>query len=650
MIKASKHFVLGGPALRKVMNASLSLARGTGKILGLAALMTSVALVGEGKAPAQPQPRPRPVRELGDPGNVKVSPQLRKQREVWRKSMVRSKRPKKGCFVATYPQKTWKEVTCVTPKPIPFGPRRGARPFQVGNGTDFSAQVTGNTTAAEGSFENVANPGGMTESGGGTANKYSLQVNTNTFSTVTCAGATNPACQGWEQFIYSSVTLGEILIQYWLLNYNNDNTTCPGGGWISDGAGSCFINNAGALPIPVQAINATSLSQMTLAGDNTDQVTLTSGGMMWTAPGDNHFPDLAAGWRVTEFNIFGDSAGTPSADFNGGSTMDVRTQVNSGMGATPPTCDATGFTGEVNNLTIVAAPAVIPDVNWPSIVFTQNNTTATGASCDNADSIGDTHLKTFAGTYYDFQASGDFVLAEDGPDFQVQARQASGAPTWPNASLNKAIAVQMGKTRMAVYVEPDRLVVDGRTENLADGKHLEFPDGVQILRRGNMYIITSANGNRVETVLNGVYIDTHIGLGHVAQARGLLGNPRRNINQLVTSRGVVLPEPVAFTDLYHTYADSWRVQPNQSLFTETTTIRAGIPSKLFFATHLDPREFNRARAICTAQHITNKTLLNACTLDTAVFNDKAAARVFTTTRPPLHVVKPILGASRIAVN
>jgi hypothetical protein len=44
--------------------------------------------------------------------------------------------------------------------------------------------------------------------------------------------------------------------------------------------------------------------------------------------------------------------------------------------------------------------------------------------------------------------------------------------------------------------------------------------------------------------------------------------------------------------------------------------------------HLNPQEFAHARAICTANHIRNKTLLDACTLDTAVLQDEAAAKVF----------------------
>ncbi len=343
--------------------------------------------------------------------------------------------------------------------------------------------------------------------------------------------------------------------------------------------------------------------------------------------------------------MVGDGGGS-DATFNAGTTITVRTAVNSGMGAVPPTCDSVGFTGETNNLTLVTAPVLTQanDLNWPSIAFTETNNAPTPVSCSTADSIGDTHLTTFAGLYYDFQASGDFLLASAGPDFVVQARQASGAPNWPNASLNKGIGTQMGKTRVAVYVEPDRLVVDGRPNDLADGKGLELPGGVQVLRHGNMYAISDEKGNWVHAQLNGSYINARVGLGHTPQpqARGLLGKPGGSVNQLVTANGVALKEPVAFTDLYHSYGDSWRVQPNQSLFTEISTIRAGIPDKLFFARHLSPQEFTRARAICKAAHVTNAQFLDSCTLDTAVLNDEGAAQIFVKAAPPRHVVKPVL--------
>src|SRR6516164_10160727 len=71
-----------------------------------------------------------------------------------------------------------------------------------------------------------------------------------------------------------------------------------------------------------------------------------------------------------------------------------------------------------------------------------------------ATTIGDTHLRTFNGLFYDFQAAGDFTLAEAGRDFSVQTRQVSGAPTWPNATVNKAVAARFGSTKVAVCLAP----------------------------------------------------------------------------------------------------------------------------------------------------------------------------------------------------
>lgn len=661
-LQTLKHFAFTC-VLGKVMNPSLRLAHDTDKHPGrrrkgaagranvkvassamLAMLALSVVGLGAGRASAQPQPKPKVVET--NPG-AKVLPILLEQQKVWRRSMLQSPRPKKGCFTATYPATKWQEAKCGTPPNRPYKPRGGIRPFTVGNGVDFSAEVTGNTSQAEGSFDSVTTTG---ENDGGTANSFSLQLNTNFFSTTTCAGASVPAnCQGWEQFIYAS-DFNSVFIQYWMISFNNP---CPAG-WNTFG-GDCWRNSTNSATPPAQTIAA--LGSMVVngavagvGGNADDAVSFTVGATVFSASGDNVFPDLTNGWRISEFNVVGDGGGS-AADFNAATTITVRTAVNSGMGAVPPTCDQVGFTGETNNLTLVTAPALINDATWPSIVFTETNNAPTPISCDNADSIGDTHLKTFAGLYYDFQASGDFVLAENGPNFLVQARQASGAPTWPNASLNKGIAMQLGQTRVAVYVEPDRLFIDGRSENLADGKDLLLSTGVQVSRRGNLYVVSSQDGNSVRAELNGVYINADVGLGRGAQQpRGLLGNPNRNVNQLATSNGVILTEPVAFTDLYHGYADSWRVQPNQSLFTEATTIKAGIPSGLFFASQLNAQELAHARAVCTAAHITNKTLFDSCTLDTAVLNDEKAAKVFITTRPPLHVVTPVLRATRLAAN
>ena len=139
------------------------------------------------------------------------------------------------------------------------------------------------------------------------------------------------------------------------------------------------------------------------------------------------------------------------------------------------------------------------------------------------------------------------------------------------------------------------------------------------------------------------WIDVTVGLGRspASKTRGLLGNPTGNSQQLETANGAVLKEPVSFTDLYHTYADSWRVQEKDSLFTDPATIQGGAPATLFYASDIDPQLAGPALAACKAAGITNQDLLNACTLDTVVLNDKTAIKVFVHAIPPIHLIKPV---------
>lgn len=594
------------------------------------------ALAPSGASAAEPQP---PVLKEPIPGPT-AQPSVA-EREAWRGSMAQVPLPKQGqgCFKAEFPKTEWQEVPCTKAPVRPYPPARGPRPDTVGNGNDVSAQVTGHISKSIGSFDSVT--GVTSESGyvGGNpplvANTFSLQLNSNFFNTPSCNNVSG--CQGWGQFVYSNA--GYAFIQYWLIGIG----TCPttGGpaatGWLQY-SNSCYGNSVSAA-VPVQTIAA--LSQMTLTGTaasgGSDTIALSTGNQVYTASNPDSVVDLAQGWQISEFNIFGDCCGS-QATFNSGSTLVVRTSVDYGS-PQAPTCAAQGYTGETNNLSFGPAPSV-STVGSPAIVFTESTAGGASSTCASATSVGDTHLTTFDGLYYDFQASGDFVLAEDGSDFVVQTRQASGAPSWPNASLNKAVATQMGNTRVAIYVGPTRLLIDSQPYNLADGKSLLLASGVQVSRKGNVYDVTSKSGDSVRAVLNNnntnTWIDVTVGLGRSphAQARGLLGNPNGNAHELATATGTVLTAPVAFADLYHGYADSWRVQPNGSLFIADPAIEPGIPAKPFFASDLDPQEAERIRAICTAAGVTAQAHIDSCTLDTAVLGDEKAVQVF------VHAVTP----------
>ena len=295
-----------------------------------------------------------------------------------------------------------------------------------------------------------------------------------------------------------------------------------------------------------------------------------------------------------------------------------------------------------------SAPA--PSPPGPAILFTESSGGGSPSFCAAATAVGDTHLTTFDGLYYDFQATGDFVLMTTGPDFIVQTRQGLSVtePGWiQNAALNKAVAMQMGKTRVAIYIWPARLVIDGLAYNLGDANTLLLASGVQVSLIGNQYVVTSPSGDSVLATVNNnninTWIDVTVGMGRTpptTQARGLLGDPNGNANELATADGTVLRAPVSFTDLYHSYTDSWRVQPKDELLEADTTIKPGIPNSPLYPVDLDPEVAARVRAICIAAGVTLPPLLDACTLDTAVLGDETPVKVFVHTLIPPRAVLP----------
>jgi hypothetical protein len=598
-------------------------------------------------------------------GNRAFTAASEAEREHWRKTIAATPRPTRGCFRAEFPQTQWRSVPCDYTRRklrLPNG-GGGVRLETVGGASnDLMAQVPGGITQAEGSFDSVSTTGASDSLAG--AGKYSLQINTEFFDTTVCSGSgMGSTCKGWEQFVFDYD--GTTSMQYWLIDYGPPSYTCPAphgascdatyvytDGWCEFalyGRTYCAVNSAtvgagAAAPSALASVKVQGNAAVGAGG--TDSFTATISGAATTVNGGNYFSDLGSKWHEAEFNVFG-YGNSSKVNFDANTTLVVRVGVDSGV-SVGPGCDFNSFTAETNNLSIIDTTSTPLHNGHPSLVFTESNTGTPDPSCSAGVSIGDTHLTTFDGVHYDFQAAGEFLLAEVAGEFTVQVRQA-GVPQWPNATVNKAVALRMGKTRIAFYVEPSRVEVDGVARAGDDQRTLMLADGVQLRRQGNVYTASDKHGNRVRATLNSNWIDTAVLVGHApSHVRGLLGNPAGDGVSLATSAGARVAAPVAFSDLYGVYASSWRVLPEYSLFANEGRIKYGIPSRPFYARDLPPEAAARARAVCEREGVRDKELFDDCVLDTAVLNDKAAARVYIVGIPATlrTVVKPVFAEPR----
>jgi hypothetical protein len=624
------------------MKSSASSSRGRStKAFGLpvaaglvSGFLSVTAYAQQPKEPAAAAPSSQPTAQP-----QALSPEERQEREEWQRSMSQIPMPKKGCFNASYPSLEWHEVPCGPPSKFPNPPARGPRPNIVGNGNDISAEVSGPPiSSAIGSFDSVT-PATATVSGrwGGNPNAadaFTLQINSQQFPTPACYGG-NRWCLGWQQFIYSQNQCGGpcVFFEYWLVGFG---PACPQlGGWTQSGNDCWFNSPSRAAP----AVTAAQLQGTTLtatAAGGTDQVILTSPGGTAVGTAADSVLSLEQKWNAAEFNIFGDCCRS-QANFSPGTTVVTRTRVINGSTAAPD-CVVEGFTGETNNLSFGPSPPAA-SAPGPAVIFTASSAGGSPSNCAAATTIGDTHLTTFGGLLYDFQAAGDFLLAETGPNFVVQTRQVSGAPTWPNASVNKAVAVQAGKSRVVICLAPSRVEIDGRPVRLSDGRSLQLPDGGDVVRRGNVYFVRGPTGDSVRAVNNTNYIDVSVGLGRwPSKVRGLLANGSKGTNSIETRDGDVLTSPFSYEALYGRFAEGWRVPAIESMLSACgRNVERGVPKKLFFAKDLDPRLGRRTQVICAQAGVKEGPLLDACTLDVAVIGSSKAAKVYATMPNPVVV-------------
>jgi len=333
-----------------------------------------------------------PYTPASNPALAKVAG-ARSALRAWGESMMGTALPHAGCFEAKYPAAAWSRVPCVPPPNVVFPPSAAHRmtPSVIGNGNDYGIDVLPLTMlGAIGSFEDVGGvtsvtscaPRYATATSCGThglgSNVYSLQLNSNNFSTSSCGKVKR--CLGWEQFVYTNQPKyysggGALIIQDWLLSTSTKKLKCPPKqGWTSSG-GDCYKNAPNSVTVPTVPI--TQLEDVRLAGSagsNGDSVFFDVGGYVYGMKNaqDDGVTDLSQHWTGAEFNVIGNGDGY-RAVFNAGSSVTVRLEAVTGYSTAAACQSNAGTTAEENNLSFTAPPMKVNQVQYPSIVFSESN-------------------------------------------------------------------------------------------------------------------------------------------------------------------------------------------------------------------------------------------------------------------------------------
>lgn len=316
-----------------------------------------------------------------------ATPRVAKTKAAWQAAMSDIQQPGSGCYQAAYPVLAWHATKCVAAPKLPLAPtpyRSGhPSPATVGDGNDYSAQVSGRISKAVGTFRevssNVSVEGPPDGTGSPVPNGFSLQLNTQFFTgSPACSGASSPSsCQAWQQFVYtySDASSGDLFMQYWLINYN---ATCPSG-WFTY-SNDCYTNSNAAEVNVVTAKDLATLELKATAKSGGNDVTSLSvgSGSATSVSGKDTKVDLAAFWNTTEWGLFGDGGGS-EATFGADNTIRPTTSITATSTAAP-SCVSEGFTGETNNLTL-AKTAALAAKKLPTMASKQTDGTPGTASC-----------------------------------------------------------------------------------------------------------------------------------------------------------------------------------------------------------------------------------------------------------------------------
>jgi hypothetical protein len=231
---------------------------------------------------------------------------------------------------------------------------------------------------------------------------------------------------------------------------------------------------------------------------------------------------------------------------------------------------------------------------------------------------------------YDFHAVGEFVLARSTVDsFEVQIRT---APVYPGDywTVDSAVTANVAGDHVGVYATVGGPVIriNGKATNLPAGGMSLDHGGVVGREANGSFAIHWPDGTILSVMPDDVW-GLDVGLlpaaARAGTLEGLAGNFDGNAsNDLRVRGGSVLPSPPTPSDLYPTFADSWRVSMASTLFYydytvgETTATFTDSTAPLGPPPVITSERRATAEGVCAGAGVIEPALLDDCVYDVAM--------------------------------
>ncbi|HEY1935546.1 MAG TPA: VWD domain-containing protein [Acetobacteraceae bacterium] len=403
---------------------------------------------------------------------------------------------------------------------------------------------------------------------------------------------------------------------------------------------------SGALSADLGALNAA-------AGPAADML---DGG--FSIGGDSVFSDTGFG----AFNnvAFGNNAGGNDVVLNTGTIGTFTQQITLTASGT----NASGYSNGLGTETIDVVGTIVPVPPPPPPPLPV------------ATVWGDVHITTFDGLYYNFQAEGEFVLAQStvaGDSFQVQGRMqpwSEGA----TVSVLTMLGAEVGTDTVTFGLDRTDVVwVDGVPQNLVNGQTITLSGGTVTQVSSASFQVNWNTGESMQVTDAGSYLNMNLTLAATdgpGSVQGLLGSDTGQANDFQLADGTVLAQPLASSQLYGEFANAWRVTSGaggNSLLDylsgqgTSTFTDVNFPTDAISVTSLPAAIVQEAELEVQQAGITDPNLAAAAVVDLLVTGDPTAllndlnvnqtgettqAAVINTPPPPV----PALGVSANAAN